>query len=337
MNPTDSAVSNVVSITNAPVVIDHSTGFTSHDDLTINGNAFTGGTAGSNLRLATNLNDDGSAFTNQRLNIDQFATSFTFRIHDGTNPPADGFTFTIQNNAPTALGAGGGCLGYCNIGNSVAVMFDMYTNGTSASTTNLFFNGVKAGAIDMGPSGIDLKNANVKQVDLSYDGTTLHERVTDTVTHAVFTHDYTVNIASSIGSDAAFVGFTGACGGLSSLQDIQTWVFNPGVGIPGAPIAALATVNGANLNVTWVSHSINEDGFAVERSDNGLIGFQVIGTATGPRFTDPNVPPGSHYYRVRAFNSQGNSPTPIPPTSSSGPPARSPTIPPASPTKPTSS
>src|SRR5262249_29713997 len=41
---------------------------------------------------------------------------------------------------------------------------------------------------------------------------------------------------------------------------------------------------------------------------NGLNNFQVIGTATGPRFTDTNVPSGNHYYRVRAFNSQGNSP-----------------------------
>ncbi len=307
-NPNDMAVSNVVSITNAPVVIDHSAGFASHSDLTINGNAFTGGTAGSNLRLATNLNDTGSAFTNQRLNIDQFSTTFQFRIHDGTNPPADGFTFTIQNNAPTALGAGGGCLGYCNIGNSVAVMFDMYSGGTLASTTNLLFNGVKAGAIDMGPSGIDLKNANVKQVDLTYNGTTLHEVVTDTVTHAQFTHDYTVNIAASIGTDAAFVGFTGACGGLSSLQDIQTWTFTPGVGIPAPPVSAVAAVSGANVNLTWVSHSTNETGFSIERSDNGLNNFQVIGTATGPRFTDMNVPPGNHYYRVRAFNAQGNSP-----------------------------
>ena len=307
-NPNDSAVSNVVSITNAPVVIDHSAGFASHSDLTINGNAFTGGTAGANLRLATNLNDIGSAFTNQRLNIDQFSSTFQFRIHDGTNPPADGFTFTIQNNLPTALGGGGGCLGYCNIGNSVAVMFDMYTNGTQASTTNLLVNGVKAGGIDMGPNGIDLKNANVKKVDLSYNGTTLHEVVTDTVTNAVFTHDYTVNIASTIGSDAAFVGFTGACGGLSALQDIETWKFTPGVGVPGAPVNAQAVVNGANVNLSWVSHSVNETGFSVERSDNGLNNFQVIGTATGPRFTDANVSPGNHYYRVRAFNSQGNSP-----------------------------
>jgi hypothetical protein len=307
INPTDSAVSNTVSVTNAPIVVDHSTGFATHDDLTGSGNTqFTNGL----VRLTTNLNERGSAFTNQRLNIDQFTTSFTFRIHDGSNPPADGFAFVIQNNAPTALGGGGGGLGYSGIGNSVAVKFDMYTQASQHSTTGLFFNGDlnPAQQIDMGDSGIDLRNANVKQVDLTYNGTTLHEVVTDTVTHASFIHDYTVNIASPVGSDSAFVGFTGATGGLNALQDIQTWVFNPGPGLPGAPVSALATVSGANINLSWVSHSVNEDGFKVERSDNSPNNFREIASVTAPRFTDPNLPFGNYYYRVRAFNSQGNSP-----------------------------
>src|SRR5262249_19021796 len=118
VNPADSAVSGVVSVTNAPIVIDHMAGFDSHDDLTGNGTAqFTNRL----VRLTTNLNAAGSAFSNQRVNIDRFTTSFTFRIHDGTNPPADGFAFVIQNNAPTALGGNGGALGYGGMGNSVAV------------------------------------------------------------------------------------------------------------------------------------------------------------------------------------------------------------------------
>jgi hypothetical protein len=304
VNPNDTAMSSVVSITNAPVVIDHSAGFVNHDDLTGNGTTqFTNGL----VRLTTNLNAAGSVFTNQRLNIDRFNTTWQFRIHDGTNPPADGFALVIQNNSAAALGGGGGGLGYSGMGNSVAIKFDMYTQATQASTTGLFINGDlnPAQQIDMGPNGIDLRNANVKQVDITYNGTTLHEVVTDTVTHAVFMHDYTVNIAGPVGSDTAFVGFTGATGGLSALQDIQTWVFTPGPGLPGAPATALAAVSGSNIALSWVSHSVNEDGFKVERSDNGLGNFREIASVTSPRFTDPNVPFGNFYYRVRAFNSDG--------------------------------
>src|SRR5262249_33401535 len=149
------------------------------------------------VRLTTNLNAAGSVFTNQRLNIDRFSTTFQFRIHDGSNPPADGFTFVVQNNNPTALGGNGGGLGYGRMGRSVAIKFDMYSQASQHSTTGLFLNGNldPAQQIDMASSTIDLRNANVKQVDLTYDGTTLHEVVTDTVTHAVFTQNYTVNLA----------------------------------------------------------------------------------------------------------------------------------------------
>src|SRR5262249_12792502 len=150
------------------------------------------------------------------------------------------------------LGGNGGALGYGGMGNSVAVKFDMYTQGTQASTTGLFFNGDlnTAQQIDMGGDGIDLRNANVKRADLTHDGTTLLEAGTETVTGATFTHDYAVNIASPVGSSTAFVGFTGGTGGLSALQDIETWVFNPGPGLPGAPVSALAAVSGSDVNLS---------------------------------------------------------------------------------------
>jgi hypothetical protein len=322
-NPMDSAVSSVVSITNAPVVIDHTAGFDSHADLTANGNAQF---ASPYLRLTTNQNQVGTAFSNQRVNIDRFTTSFTFRIHEVSNPPGDGFTFIIQNNTPTTIGGGGGALGYGGIGNSVAIKIDLYDNeGEGDNSTGIFSAGrtptIRDRTLPPNPTPnmpdisvaipdtlMNLKNANVKQVDLSYDGTTLHEKITDTVTGAVFTQDYAVNIPFLVNGDAAFVGFGGGTGGAFAVQDIQTWTFNPGPGIPGAPVSAVASVSGANINVNWVSHSTNEDGFQVERSDNDPNHFRVIGTAVAPRFTDTNAPPGNHYYRVRAFNMQGSSP-----------------------------
>jgi hypothetical protein len=97
-----------------------------------------------------------------------------------------------------------------------------------------------------------------------------------------------------------------------TLQDVIAWAHNrltnSGTGLPAGPVNALATVSGSDVNLTWTSHSVDEDGFTVERSDNGPDDFRVVATVTSPGFTDTNVPPGSYYYRVRAFNSQGASP-----------------------------
>ena len=50
-----------------------------------------------------------SAFFKTPVNVQSFVNDFSFVL---TNANADGFTFTIQGTAPTALGAGGGDLGY---------------------------------------------------------------------------------------------------------------------------------------------------------------------------------------------------------------------------------
>jgi hypothetical protein len=83
---------------------------------------------------------------------------------------------------------------------------------------------------------------------------------------------------------------------------------NPDIGLPDAPVDALAAVGGSDVHLSWTSHSANTDGFTVERSDNGPDNFRVIATVTAQRFTDPNVPPGNYYYRVQGFNSVGTSP-----------------------------
>src|SRR5262249_19673217 len=49
------------------------------------------------------------------------------------------------------------------------------------------------------------------------------EMVTDTVTHATFSHGYALNLVQVIGGNAAFVGFTGGTGGETAVQDIVSW------------------------------------------------------------------------------------------------------------------
>src|SRR5262249_15530272 len=138
----------------------------------------------------------------------------------------DGLTFALHNDpgGVNALGAAGGCLGYCGISPSVAIMFDLYSGGSHQSTTNLLLNGVKTGAINMGPSGIVLGSGHPLQITLIYDSGTLTETVQDTITGAVFTQNYVVNIPQIVGgAGLAYVSFTGGTGGETAVQDILSW------------------------------------------------------------------------------------------------------------------
>ncbi|HEV3203057.1 MAG TPA: hypothetical protein VGY77_01680 [Gemmataceae bacterium] len=75
--------------------INHSGGFADHGDLTANGTtSFSGSVA--RLTDATNY-QAGSLFSNNRVNISNFTTTFTLQMRAGSNPIADGMTFTIQN------------------------------------------------------------------------------------------------------------------------------------------------------------------------------------------------------------------------------------------------
>ncbi|MGH9501341.1 MAG: L-type lectin-domain containing protein [Terriglobales bacterium] len=111
------------------------------------------------LRLTPDQgSQDGSAwFSTQQAVQGGFSTTFQFRFTQSgdTHTPADGIAFVIQSSSTTALGAGGGSIGYadgggtcptvdgsapCDVGggirNSLAIEFDTYNNGTATGDPN---------------------------------------------------------------------------------------------------------------------------------------------------------------------------------------------------------
>ena len=197
--------------------------------------------AGSVARLTDSYGyEAGSFYYQNKVNIKTFSTTFTFRL---SNPQADGFTFVIQGNDTTALGPAGGGLGYgggsSGVGNSVAIKFDLWNNdGEGDNSTGIFTNGrmpsvrqnglppsVPDRSVGLDGTGIDLHSQHLFKVNLVYDGTTLREVITDTDMGASFTASYMVDIASFVGGDTAYIGFTGGTGGATSTQDIVMWTF----------------------------------------------------------------------------------------------------------------
>jgi hypothetical protein len=221
---TSGVASAIYTINAGQTGINFPVGFAATQGLVLlNGSA---GLNDSRLQLTNGgMSEAGSAWYYQPVNIQAFTTDFDFQL---SNPDADGMTFTIQGNNIYSLGDPGAGLGYQGINNSVAIKFDFFSNaGEGPDSTGLYINGASptVPAIDLSTTGIDLHSDDTMDVHLTYNGSVLSMIITDIVTGAAYSTSWPVNIPSIVGSTAAYVGFTGGTGGLSSSQKIENWVY----------------------------------------------------------------------------------------------------------------
>jgi len=210
---------------------------------------------GSTLQLTDGHTAEyGSWFSGTTQSISSFTASFDYQA-SGSAPLADGFAFVLQdspfgnqalanNNYSdsdygfASLGYGGAGLGYEGISNSAAVEFNLYSGHTQG--TNFATNGT-VGVYN--PTGdVYFYLGDSIHVTLSYNGTVLTETLTDLTNPATFTANYQISLSdlsSILGSDSAYVGFTGATGLNMSTQTISDFSF-----VSVAPVAYWAGASG---------------------------------------------------------------------------------------------
>jgi hypothetical protein len=269
--------------------INYGSGFTG-TGMNVLGSAKMNGTA---LRLTDGATGEAAAaWYGVPANIQNFSTDFTFLISGGTTPTADGFTFTMQGNNSSALGSWGGSLGYgptsptgtSGIANSVAVKFDLYSNaGEGADSTGLYTNGASPTTpfVDLTGSGVDLHSGHPFHVHMNYDGINLALTITDTTTNASFSHNWPIDIPTTVGGNVAYVGFTGGTGGFTAIQDIQTWTFASTSGTQS--LAAMPTFSlpaGTYLGTQTVSLSDAAAGATILYTVDGTTPLTAAGGST---------------------------------------------------------
>ena len=252
----DSAVASAAytltgSATQPHTVIDFANGFSGSPSTieTVNAAYF----SGSAIQLTSAREyEAGNTYFKTPVNVQKFTTSFTWtaKCPGGGTACGDGMGFVIISTtnpkSPSYWSGGSGSqLAWsdncttpssgrtnCTDMNSVFVKFDMFNQTTGAHTANL--TGIYAGGqipqppnpqYDMAPSGINMQSGDLMRATLAYDGTTLYETVTDTVTNHTYTNHYTVNIPSLVEGNTAIVGFAGATGTSNAQQDIESWTY----------------------------------------------------------------------------------------------------------------
>lgn len=204
--------------------IQHRGGFESHSDIQLNHSAHVLG----NYLFLTNglLHESNSAFDKKLVPLKTFVTEFFFRFLGNGASQADGMTFTLQTNSPSAVGGFGSGLGYSGITHSMALKFDLHNNaGEGNNSVGLFFGGASptVPAIDLTPSGIDLHSGHIMDAYVSYDGKHLTLHLRDVNTNKQFNHVFNMPSINPFGSNMAFAGFTGGTGSLTTKAEVLSW------------------------------------------------------------------------------------------------------------------
>ncbi|HZM05896.1 MAG TPA: immunoglobulin domain-containing protein, partial [Candidatus Saccharimonadales bacterium] len=200
-----------------------------------------------------------SAFLTEPVDVGAFRASWTYQDIGGGG--ADGTAFVLQNDpaGTAALGGGGGAIGFVGIANSVALEFNIYT-----STANTVGMALDPGTAPVAgpystPGSVNIASGHPIGVSVQYLGSFLSVTLTDSVASVSFSTNIPVNITNVVGSNTAYVGFTGAAGGVASTQTVSGFFFT------SLPSVQVQNAGGGTLVLTW---PVGTPGFLLQQNSS---------------------------------------------------------------------
>lgn len=207
---------------------------------------------GNVLTLTDGANGESvGAFFGSPQYIGAFKAAFTYQA--GGNEAADGATFCVQNDSrgASALGAGGGALavgGTTPISPSIELELNLYTGNNQSAGYAVLTDGLTGAAGANGnylaPGNVQINSGDPIAITILYQAGWMTLTFTDAVDRASFTTNFAVNVPAIIGTNTAYVGFTGADGGANSIQSISHFSFES---LPAPGIEA----GDGNVIISW--------------------------------------------------------------------------------------
>jgi hypothetical protein len=97
--------------------------------------------------------------------------------------------------------------------------------------------------------------------------------------------------------------------GSSAYTPVVTATTQTTATLPAAPTGLSATgISTSQINLTWTDNSTNEQGFSIERGSSASGPWSVLGTTAQSSYSNTGLTASTtYYYRVRAYNTAGNS------------------------------
>ena len=210
------------------------------------------------VHLTTGNGEARSIFNDVQQNIGSgFTTSFIYQatnINPCLDPQGIALVFQKSLSGASAVGGRNGNLGYTGITPSAALV--LWNDTGPGLTYNGFFTG---GSFGSGSTPISPANAFYHRdllVTANYTGSILSVSIDDPTTPGVdFSRNYFVgNLASTIGSSTAYVGFTASTGDFfgngGSNQYISNFQFSPVAPVAVPEPGAVALLVGAGVSGT---------------------------------------------------------------------------------------
>jgi hypothetical protein len=198
-----------------------------------------------------------SGFFRYPLYIGTFEASFTYQDVGGGG--ADGMAFVVQNapQGAAAFGGYGGGLGYLGITPSAAIEFNIYNNAPGGRGYAYGQNGLNAGPYSP-TAPVSLASGDPIHVTMLYANGNLQLQLSDLVSNTTFSASVDVgDLPVLLGSDKAYIGFTGGNGAIPSHQVVSGFNF-----ISRTPLTLLYTETNT-IVLSWPNSAL---GYVLEQN-----------------------------------------------------------------------
>ncbi|MDB6068653.1 MAG: hypothetical protein JWR26_4861 [Pedosphaera sp.] len=241
-----------------------------------------------------------SAFYKTAQYVGSFTASFTYT--DLSFGGADGAAFIVQNSSSgfSALGAGGGGLGYGGVSNSSALEINLYGFPGIAPGTNGNTYGTGNGIVYQTTGPVSVTSGHPINFVLNYANGILAVTLTDATTLATYSTNYSIaSLTQTLGgTDLAYVGFSGGTGGVASRQHISNFEFNSVI-----PPVTLAVAPGApgTLVLSWPSADpsyVLQQATSIDGPVTWLAGPAPVVVGGVNQATVTVAPNGNMFYRL---------------------------------------